>query len=50
MKELCNKELVLVATLVAFELVKNKDKKEIKQIKALVGQIYSTLSNFSSYD
>lgn len=46
-EETCNEKLVMLATLIATELVKNKTPTEIRQLKILVGHIYSTINALS---
>lgn len=43
MKCLSNEEIALAGTAIAMELAKGKSKDEIKQIRALVLQVQSTL-------
>ncbi len=43
MKCMNSEEIALAGTAIAMELAKNKTKDEIKQIKALVQQVHSTL-------
>jgi len=50
MKDLSKQELTLLATIIAIELTKNKCEKDIKQIKALVSQLHSTLSTICILD
>jgi len=42
-----NEKLILLATLIATELIKNKSPSEIRDLKILVGHIYSTLCALS---
>ena len=39
-----NEDFALLGTLIALEMAKGKSKDEIKEIKALVGQIQATLN------
>lgn len=45
--DLTNEELVLLATLIALQITKNKTEKEIKKIKYLCSQILSTLNTLT---
>lgn len=47
MEELNPKEIACLGTVIAMEMVRGKDKDEIKRIKALVHQINCTLHTLS---
>ena len=47
MTDKCAEKLTLLATSIAFELVRNKSPQEISDLRYLVGQILSTINTIS---